>query len=66
MLNGVIISQDKRRAIVHFDTHSVGLWHGDGKVENLVIWLLFGYDSLETMLRLEGDTVDITIEREAA
>lgn len=27
MLNGIMISQDKRSAVVHFDTHSVNLSH---------------------------------------
>ena len=27
MLNGIMISQDKKRAVVHFDTHSVTLSH---------------------------------------
>lgn len=66
MVDGVIISKDKKSAVIHFTTHSVGLYHWYGKVEDLVFWILTGYDSLATMLRLEADTVEIEIERRDA
>jgi hypothetical protein len=35
-----IVSQDRTRAVIHFDTHSVELYHSEAKVLDLVIWIL--------------------------
>ena len=39
MLDKVVLSQDRKNAMIHFDTHSVGVYHSEGLVMDLV-WIL--------------------------
>ena len=46
----VILSQDRKRAVIHFETRSIELYHSESLVLDLVIW----------MLSPNGTTSDIT------
>lgn len=49
MLDKIVISKDRKEARVHFDTHSVGFYHSDGQVLQLVWEIVF-----EPSIRLEA------------
>jgi hypothetical protein len=40
-----IVSQDRTRAVVHFETHSVSLYHSETKVLDLVVWILSPFNT---------------------
>lgn len=41
MLYKIILSQDRKEARVYFDTHSVGFYHSDGLVVELLNEIIF-------------------------
>lgn len=49
MLDKIVLSADRKSARVYFDTHSVGFYHSDGKVVELIWEIVF-----EPSIRLEA------------
>jgi len=41
MLDKIVLSKDRKNARVYFDTHSVGFYHSEGKVEELIFEIVF-------------------------
>lgn len=70
MLDKIILSSDRKQAMIHFDTHSVGLYHSEAKVLDLVAIILnpfktdvSNWDQLTSMYSSsQEDTAIINIE----
>lgn len=40
MIDKIVLSQDRKNAMIHYDTHSVGLYHSEGLVLDLIALIL--------------------------
>lgn len=69
MLDKIVLSQDRKSAVIHFDTHSVMVSHSEGKVLDLIAMLFSPQSHIETwdayhrmMVSSQEDTAIINIE----
>jgi hypothetical protein len=61
MLDKIVLSKDRKSAVVHYTTHSVTIYHSYGRVTDL-LWNLFPEFTCLWMLEME-DTQEIDISR---
>lgn len=40
MIDKIVLSTDRKEAVIHFDTHSIRLYHSEAKVLDLIAILL--------------------------
>jgi hypothetical protein len=64
MLDKIVISKDRKTGVIHFDTHSVTLYHSEAKVLDLIVILMSPNNNVSTwdgMVSSLEDTAIINI-----